>query len=457
MSYIPLTDTLDHFVWRKTYFNERNVTPVFHYKIVDHYLGDGSYVKPVKAFRGSAKSTNTCYMALHRIEKIDAYYTLIVSDTATQAESLIADISDMLRESSLPYKVIRDVNGEIELLYEGKRYFIVGKGAGSSMRGIKRGGERPDLIILDDIINDELVMNRMRVDRLNRWFYKALLPSLDPEGSIYAVGTPLSANDLFMKLCGSHDTLEVPLKNGVWNDRFSDEWISRKRQEYVDAGMLREYKQEFELVLTDSETRIFDTPKIQTVSEEDVPNDLTWFCTLDGAFSEADSADYSAFTVLGIDSEGRWYVAPYQMRGGTDKVADKLFELQAKYGFIDVGIEKGSFRLAIQKDLESRMYDFQQYFTVNELSTSGSKISRIKALSPVINSGRLTVIDTGKDAEVLMEQIELTDNMMVMSSHDDLIDALCQLLQLNLYYSEGGIPSIDDYENYMKPTSSRYL
>ena len=236
--YIPLDATLDHFIWRKRYFSEDNATPKFHYEMVDHYFADGSYVKPVKAFRGSAKSTNTCYVALHRAEHVDSHYTLIISDTASQAESLVADISDMLRESSLSYVVVRDVAGEIELVVKGKSYCIVGKGAGASMRGIKRGRKRPDLIILDDIVNDELVMNRLRIHRLNRWFYNALLPSLDPSGNIYAVGTPLSQGDLFMHLCGLHETIEIPLTDGVWRDRFSDEWIASKKSEYSNAGML---------------------------------------------------------------------------------------------------------------------------------------------------------------------------------------------------------------------------
>jgi len=455
MSYLPLDATLSHMVWRKTYFSEDNHTPLFHYKILDHYLGDGSYIKPVKAFRGSAKSTNTCYVALHRVEKPEAHYTLIVSDTATQAESLIADISDMLRDSSLPYKVIRDVNGEIELEYLGRRYFIVGKGAGSSMRGIKRSRKRPDLIILDDIINDELVMNRVRVDRLNRWFYKALLPSLSPDGSIYAVGTPLSQNDLFMHLCSLHDTLSVPLESDVWPDRFSDEWIEEKKLEYKRAGMLREYKQEFELVLTDDETRIFDIDKIQTVDK--APDGLTWFCTLDGAFSEKDSADYSAFAVVGIDEHGRWYVASYGLKANPSTVVDKLFELQAQYGFQDVGIEKGSFRLAIQAEVDRRMAEYQQWFSVSELSTTGSKISRIKALTPVINSGRLTIIDTGEDAELLMEQLTMTDNTAVLSSHDDHIDALCQMVQMNLYYNEPYTPTRSDYTGITAPDASTYF
>jgi len=457
VSYLPLDDTLKHIVWRKRHFTEDNTTPLFHYMILDHYFGSDDYIKPVKAFRGSAKSTNTCYVALHRVENPKSHYTLIVSDTASQAESLVMDISDMLRGSDLPYKVIRDVRGEIELEYGGKRYFIVGKGAGASMRGIKRNRRRPDLIILDDIINDELVMNRVRVDRLNRWFYKALLPSLAPDGEIYAVGTPLSQNDLFMKLCEQHPTIEIPLEPGVWPDRFSDEWIERKRREYQDAGMLREWKQEYSLILTDSETRVFDTSRINVVDESSLPGSLTWYCTLDGAFSEAQSADYSAFAVVGIDGYGRWFVAPYGLRSGINEVIDKLFELQSRYGFIEVGIEKGSFRLAVQHEIERRMFDYQQYFTVNELNTAGSKISRIKALVPVVGSGRLTIVDTGEDAELLMEQLELTDSTACLASHDDHIDALCQMLQMPLHYNDGTTPARADYEGYMEPVGNPYI
>ncbi len=441
MSYRPSVAVVEHFEWRWNNFIEDNSTPLFHLQMIEHYFSKGSYIKPIKAFRGSAKSANTCYAALHRVENQHSHYTLIVSDTSTQAESLVADISDMLRDSSLPYTVVRDVAGEIELLYGGKRYFIVGKGAGSSMRGIKRGRKRPDLIILDDIINDEMVMNRLRVDRLNRWFFKALLPSLDPTGEIYAVGTPLSQNDLFMTLCDLHPTIEIPLTPGVWSDRFSDEWIANKKQEYIAAGMLREFKQEFELVLTDSETRLFDMDKIDFIDEDEVPGNLVWYITLDGAFSEKDAADYSAFACLGLDVvTGMWYVASYDIKSRPQDVIAKLFELQAMYGSYEVGIEKGQFLLSMKSEIDAQQLNYQQYFSVKELNTAGSKISRIKALAPVVNSGRLTLIDTGEPAERLVEQLELTDNVACAAKNDDNLDALCQLIQMDLQIVQDEAP-----------------
>ncbi|MHA2023155.1 MAG: phage terminase large subunit family protein, partial [Candidatus Thorarchaeota archaeon] len=227
----------------------------------------------------------------------------------------------------------------------------------------------------------------------------------------------------------------IPLSKGVWSDRFSDEWIERKKTEYINAGMLREYKQEFELILTDDETRLFEMNKVQFIDEDSVPSNLTWFIVLDGAFSEKDSADYSAFACVGVDEQGRWFCASYDIKGRPQDVISKLFELQAKYGAFEIGIEKGQFLLSMKSEIDEKMLDYQQYFTVNELSTTGSKISRIKALAPIINSGRMTIIDTGESAERLVEQLELTDSLACMAKHDDHIDALCQVIQLPMHFN----------------------
>jgi phage terminase large subunit-like protein len=403
--------------------------------MVEHYLNTDSYIKPIRAFRGSAKTTNTCYIALHRVERADSYYTLIVSDTQTQADSIVADIASMVEDSALPYTIVRNVIGELELSYMGKRYYIVAKGAGASLRGIKRNRRRPDLIIIDDLLNDELIQNKLRIDRLNRWVYKALLPSLDPLGEVYFVGTPMSQGDIFSKICEKYPTVDIPIMNeegkSNWPDRFPDEWIINKKQEYSDMGMLTEWKQEYELILTDPENRVFDISKINTLPE--FPNDLTYYMTIDGAFSEKETADYSAITILGVDIDNNWYVATITMRANPKDVVDKAMEMISRYSIDNIGIEKGSWSLAVGNYFEDCMRDYQVWFTIHDLNTKGSKLIRIKALTSVINTGRLTIIDK-YDSEDLMEQIELTTNEGVLSSHDDAIDSLAQCMQLETTY-----------------------
>jgi hypothetical protein len=49
-------------------------------------------------------------------------------------------------------------------------------GSGKKLRGLRHGPYRPDLAILDDIENDELVRNPDQRDKLDNWLKKTVLP-----------------------------------------------------------------------------------------------------------------------------------------------------------------------------------------------------------------------------------------------------------------------------------------
>ncbi len=449
MSKLP-DNTLSHFVWRYRYLpTEDSSTPKYMYSMVDHFLNAPGHTKNVKAFRGSGKSINTCILALDRVTNGDRSFVMIVCDTMTQAEALIDDIKTLVDDGTLPVTLTRSVTGKLEFDVDGQPAAIYGVGAGMSLRGRKFKRMRSDLVVTDDLVNDASSMNKVRRDRLNRWLYKVLKPSMNPESELWNVGTPLNADDVFMRQCAAfpESTLEIPLDKGVWPDKFTDEWIERTRQEYADNGMLAAWKQEMELVLVDDETSVFEVRKIKTCVESETPK-LTFFCTLDGAFSEQDGADYSAFTILGIDEKKNWFVWTYAMKDNPQAVIHKLFELHSKFQFNTVGIEKGQFLLSMKVEVERLQSDYQQFFTVQPLNTAGSKLARIKALAPVVNSGRMTLVDTGKDTERLYEQFELTDNEACKAGTDDQIDSCCQLLQLQLHYSEPIDYTRDDYIIY---------
>lgn len=50
-------------------------------------------------------------------------------------------------------------------------------GRGQSPRGTRKGADRPDIIIIDDIDDDELVLNKSRVDKVWDWVLQALIPT----------------------------------------------------------------------------------------------------------------------------------------------------------------------------------------------------------------------------------------------------------------------------------------
>ena len=388
-------------------------------------------------------------------------YVLFVGGTQDLSNDIVGSAS--LLAAEIPnITVKRSVEGVLEIInVNGDDAFMVAKSTGSKLRGISKGKarQRPTAIVVDDIVDDQLVMNRLRMARANSWMTSALLPTLVPGGKVFGSGTPLHSSDPFLTLCNNFGSFKIPLSDTSFPDRFTPEYIKHKRDQYKKLGQMRDFKREFELVLTDGETQLFNMKKVRFIKEENVPSDLTWFMTLDGAFSEKDAADYSAFACLGLDKDGNWFLAPHQMKAAPQDVISKLFELHSRYQSNAVGIEAGAFKLSMEREVTDKQIEYQQFFSVAELKTTGSKIARIKALAPIVNSGRLTIIDTGDDAESLIEQMELTDDMTCAAAHDDLLDAMCQLLQMDLYYNDDYVePTREDYEgaNDEKYTNSYF-
>jgi hypothetical protein len=53
------------------------------------------------------------------------------------------------------------------------------KGAGESMRGTKRGKDRPQLLVFDDILSDEILESEVQRKKLHTWFFSTVSNSVD--------------------------------------------------------------------------------------------------------------------------------------------------------------------------------------------------------------------------------------------------------------------------------------
>ena len=448
--YIPRDITLEFMIWRMEYLpGHENKTPIAHYKMIDYYADveeDGFGM--IQCHRGLGKTQLGMEFSLFCVCEGYEKYVLFVGGTQDLANDIVGSAAQLAMD--IPnIKVVRSVEGILEIKNKhGDMAYLVAKSTGSKLRGIAKGKirQRPTALVLDDVVSDDLVLNRLRMARANSWFTSSLLPTLVPGGKVFGSGTPMNQADPFMTLCNNFGSFKIPLSKSSFPDRFSEKWIEKKRKQYEKLGQSLDFKREFQLILADKETQIFEMSKVKFIKEDEIPEDLTWHCALDGAFSEKETADKSAFAIVGIDKHGSWYLYPVSTRENIPELCDRLFGLQSRFRFENIGIEKGSFQLALKPEIDRRRVEYQQYFNVELLSTNGSKLARIKALTPVVNSGRLTIIDNGDSAEELVEQMELTTNDGVASSHDDIIDAACQLVQMNLYYSEGNVaPTRNDY------------
>ncbi len=435
--YKPSAATLDFFIWRYTYLPlHENKTPITHYKMIDYYFAaDSDDISMVQCHRGLGKSQLSMEFSLYCICEGIEQYVLLVGGTQDLTNDLVASAAAILEEADITgVSVRRSVEGILEINSKsGDVGYLVAKSTGSKLRGVAKGSKRhrPSLIVLDDIVSDDLVLNRLRMDRANRWFTSALLPTLKPGGKTIGSGTPMNQADPFMTLCNNFGSFKIPLSNSSFPDRFNADWIAKKKGQYEKLGQLRDWKREFELVLTDEETQLFDMSKVRFV--EEMPDDVVCFLSCDLAFSEKEAADYSALVVNGVDRQGRWYIYPVRGRWKPSETATQIFTLVDRFEIINVGIEQGSSYIAVKEHLDKQMLDTQTYFNIIELKHGGkSKISRISTLEPVINSNRLHVIDNGDAAEALTEELELCDSFACNAAHDDLCDALAYQTMMNL-------------------------
>jgi phage terminase large subunit-like protein len=163
----------------------------------------GSGVRKVfLAPRGYAKSTKVSLVTpLICLARNLKRYILLVQETGPQAkqamsqiiaeldsnEMLLADFPHLARKM-VKGRPVADRDDDIVFANDARLQAL---GAGGSLRGRRNREQRPDLVLIDDLEDDEHVRTRYQRDKLDEWLSSALLGALVPESDVYYVGTLL--------------------------------------------------------------------------------------------------------------------------------------------------------------------------------------------------------------------------------------------------------------------------
>lgn len=143
-------------------------------------------------------------------------YTLVISDTYSQAVKRLETISTeietngLLRELFPDLRPARDTMGNVVAWRDDELALacgcrIVAAGAGKSIRGAKAGEHRPDLALLDDLEDEESVATEAARERRLRYITRNVLPLAGPMRglSVLWVGTILSRSALLNAATGA--------------------------------------------------------------------------------------------------------------------------------------------------------------------------------------------------------------------------------------------------------------
>ncbi|MFC1806084.1 phage terminase large subunit [Planctomycetota bacterium] len=170
----------------------------------------------VAAPRGHAKSTlvSLAYILWCVCYGIE-HYAVIISDTSSQAEGLLASVKKELEQNLRLREDFPDVcepagsrpgpaRWRRDEIVTGNDVKITALGAGKKIRGRRHHQHRPGLIILDDVENEEAVRSAEQRDKLRDWLRKAVLKAGDSRTNVVVVGTIMHYDSLLAELI--HDT-----------------------------------------------------------------------------------------------------------------------------------------------------------------------------------------------------------------------------------------------------------
>lgn len=432
--------------------------------------------------RSHGKSTAiTVNYALWNILKDRNIRVVIASNTASQAQSFLREISARIEKDKNLISIFGKLKPPVSRLQKWTDSEVIVErdslSKDATVSAVGCGGailsRRADLILCDDLIDEENSRTSEQRRKIRDWFYKVLLPVLEPSGQLVVVGTRWNIQDLYSDLIKdpSFDVKRVykaivrePERNDLWNtwselsrkDKAQGEEFLKKNniemhkgavvlyperwslvklmQKKLSSGSLI-FAQQYQNVALDDEVAVFKSSwlKYYNPSEVDLSK-LTIFGALDPAISEKESADYSVFCTIGIDKDGKIYVLDVDRQRRS--IGEQIKTVLNKYQFYKhekVGIETVAFQRVIKSELDRISQEKRLYVPTTELKADKDKYRRIAALQPYFENGVVFLRDN---------QDALIDELLQFpqGKHDDAVDALAYAI--SLIQGEDGRPQL---------------
>lgn len=411
------------------------------------------------AFRGSGKSTliTLSYPIWAIIGSQQKKFILILGQTQAQAKLHMANIkrelesNDLLKADIGPFEEISDEWGSNSIVISKYGARITVASTEQSIRGLRHGQHRPDLVICDDVEDLNSVKTREGRDKTFQWLVGEVLPIGDQDTKIVIVGNLLHEDSLLMRL-----------KKGIENEKLNGKYFAyplldanntiawpTKFQSLADIEKLRTtigtdsawYREYLLRIISDAD-RLVHPEWIQYYDEipsEDSGDFLYTATGIDLAISKRESADYTSMVsakVFGYNDKLKIYILPHPVneRLSFPETYERARELSKNLGdghYTKLFIEEVGYQTALIQDLSN-----------NNIPAEGVKVSgqdkrsRLALITHLIKQGKV-LFPKGNQAEELIMQL----TGFGIEKHDDLADAF-SLLLLKVLELDQGEPSV---------------
>lgn len=271
----------------------------------------------------------------------------------------------------------------------------------SMIRGLHVGA-----VICDDLPDESSLYSQEQREKLHEVFYGSITPIVEPYGYLCTLGTPYSPADIYgdLKKDDRFRVFEYPaiLPNGqlLASDRLTFQKLTEERKSLGTMVFNREY-----LVVPIADTAtIFpyeylrrSTRGMEHVclapSIESFPIKLTRVVTgCDFAISGNVGADYTVYTVWGIDALGLIYlIAIFRQQGASHELqVNKILEFNARYKPNKIICEANGFQRILAGMAKERGLVNIEEFTTTEGNKKDLRMG-LPSLSALFESARLRI------------------------------------------------------------------
>lgn len=458
--------------------------PDFHLEILDYFTQTTGNVGGA-APRGFAKSTITSLVYLGwRTLNASSRFSILISDTYTQAVDLLAGLKDELETNDVIKWLYGDVIGDswaeddIEVIgidSNGKRLpcRIIALGAGMKVRGRKFKQFRPQLVIIDDLENDEAVQSKERREKLRKWFTRAVLPAIDRViGRVILIGTTLHKRALLSAIINNEDEFKdwttfkySAITNGrsLWEKIYSTAKLIAMRDDPRDPNYIGviAFAQEMQNNPLDEGAQIiksdwiadkgYSLAKLLNDFEAEHPDttDLLgdWLnatfslihSSVDPAISEKETADYWTQVTIGITKN-----CPLCKDGGAGHIlildyirmreSDPLIQINSVLDNFElwqedrVRLEVVAYQAGLVKLIKREMAKRRMYVPLKPFRPVNSKVRRMNVHAANFSGGLVHHrLDHPLAQAFIDELLEFPQG-----EHDDLVDAYMGAADISL-------------------------
>lgn len=320
--------------------------------------------------------------------------------------------------------------------------------------------------VLDDVLKDSEARSEATIQTIEESIYRAIPYALHPTKRMMIwCGTPFNSKDPLYKAIESPAWKSVlfPIAEkfpcekkdfkGAWEDRFPYEAVNQQWELALSNGQEQGFRQEMMLQIIPSEGLLVPLSKIVELSSEtfnQVDKSMyNFYITTDFAYTDKEHSDYSVISIWAVNNNKDYILCDgFCGKALIDRLIDMLFQYVSKYKPLQVGFEITGQQIGFVNLIMNEMVKRNIFFNLKEIRPSRDKFSRFNLASPLFHQQKIKILSsmmTSSWGTEFKDEISKATIEGFKSKHDDVLDTISQLLDLEIFAPINNLPSDDRY------------